>query len=192
MQAIDEELKLYRVDFGELTMAQIRKYFYGWPDDDKLCTLTSFYDEETDIFYIGPTANDSQIKFAKKALSYDPKYSLGRMLNYVLPDLQSPVNRCHTAHLIRAVEHRMELHREAEAKKNADLPANPNTKFITVDGDIFQISKIVSVKKLDEGGRHYLSFYITNKQASVRKEFTSKKLRDTEFTRIQKILESAA
>lgn len=185
MQVINESLGIYQIDLGELTMKQIREISVNWDDEDKLDGLIMFYDQETDRVLIGPGAREEQVRICLKALSDISDGTLGK-LNRFSRDFQVPTNRDIAKILIQVVSVRLE---KMERKEHITVPG---TKFISIDGDIFQISKIVSVKSRDEAGRYFIEFYITNKRASVKKAFSNRALRDSEFERIQKVLEMVA
>ena len=185
MQVINESLGIYRIAPGELTMKQIRENFTNWADDFKLDELILFYDQETDRVMLGSGAAEEQVKICLKALSDISDGTLAK-LNQLSRDFQVPSNRDIAKILIQVVSVRLE---KVERKEHIAIPG---TKFISIDGDIFQISKIVSVKSRDEAGRYFIEFYITNKRASVKKAFSSRALRDSEFERIQKVLEMMA
>lgn len=187
MQVINEELDLYRIDSGELTIGQIRKYFKNWDDSFRLDELIAFYDSESDKVIVGPKASDTQINFCIKALSRIENETIER-LKRKFSEFQFLESRELAAILIRVVMVRL----EKKMDQQRTCESVPGSKFISVDGDIFQISKIVSVKSRDESGRYYIDFYVTNKRASVRKTFSTKSLRDSEFQRIQKTLEAMA
>lgn len=186
MTPISEQLRIYRIAPGELTMKQIRENFGNWKGQYKLNELVAFYDQDEDMVLIGPAAHESQIDFCIETLSAIGHNSLNE-LNQYLNQLQIEANRTVCIILMRAISKRIQM---AEQERNDDV--NPNSKFISIDGDIFQISKIVSVKKRDDANRYYIEFYITNKRASIKKEFSSLQLRNSEFQRIQKTLEMVA
>lgn len=185
MQVINESLGIYQIDLGELTMKQIREISVNWDDEDKLDGLIMFYDQETDRVLIGPGAREEQVRICLKALSDISDGTLGK-LNQLSCDFQVPMNRDIAKILIQVVSVRL------EKMVRKEHIAVPGTKFISIAGDIFQISKIVSVKSRDEAGRYFIEFYITNKRASVKKAFSNRALRDSEFERIQKVLEMVA
>lgn len=187
MKAIDELLGIYRITAGELTMKQIRENFSTWDDDFKLDELIMFYDQEKDQVLVGPGVREEQIRLCCKALSKIEPETLDE-LNEMRSTLRIPSNRDIAEILFRVVEKRL----EKQYKQSKEHEPIPGLKFISIDGDIFQISKIVSVKSRDEAGRFYIEFYITNKRASIKKAFTNKALRDSEFQRIQKTLELVA
>ena len=186
MVPINEQLRIYCISPGELTMKQIRENFKDWDEQDKLDALIMFYDQDEDMVLIGPNASESQINFCIKALSAQGYDALDKMNQY-LERFCINGNRGVCRILIQVMTKRIQ---KANLECNDNI--TPNSRFISIDGDIFQISKIVSVKKRDEGRRYYIEFYITNKRASVKKEFATKYLRDSEFQRVQKTLESAA
>lgn len=187
MQVINEELGIYRIVPGELTMGQIRKYFKSWDDSFKLDELIAFYDIESDRVVIGPRASDTQISFCIRSLSSIENETL-EWLKRKFVAFQFTESRELTLVLLNAVTARLE--RKIDQQKVCE-PV-PGSKFISIDGDIFQISKIVSVKSHDESGRYYIDFYITSKRASIRKVFATKSSRDLEFQRIQKTLMETA
>lgn len=186
MVPISEQLRIYHISPSELTMKQIRENFNDWKDQDKLGGLIMFYDLDEDAVLIGPHASEVQVGFCVKALSARGYDSLDA-LNQYLGRFNTEDNRAVCEILMRVI-----TVRNQKAKQERNNEVNPNSRFISIDGDIFQISKIISVKKRDEGGRYYIEFYITNKRASVKKEFKTQYLRDSEFQRVQKVLESAA
>ena len=185
MQVINESLSVYRITPGELTMKQIREISVNWADEDTLNGLIMFYEQETDRFLIGPKASEKQIELCTKALSNLSGETLEK-LDHLSRDFQIPSNRDIVMILMNVVSIRLEKIRVKDSE------AIPGSRFLSVEGDIFQISKIVSVKSRDEAGRYLIEFYITNKRASVKKVFATKSLRDSEFRRIQKVLETVA
>lgn len=185
MTTINEELRIYRIGIEELTVKQIRRIINGWEDQNKIGGLTLFYDMDTDRLLVTPSTNEAQIDLCIKALSSEPDVALEK-LEVQKKQLRLDVNREICAILQHVVKIRQ------EKRRNQPMEVNPNSRFISVGGDIFQISKIVSVKKRDDGNRYYIDFYITNQRASIRKEFDSKLIRDSEFVRIQQTLVSAA
>lgn len=187
MEVINEELRVYRIDPGELTIGQIKTCFRSWEDDEKIGGFMALYDKARNRLLFGPNADEHVVQFGIKALSTSPERALER-LNELSGQWRTQGCREFSDILKCVIIHR----REMERSKTKEVTVNPNTRFISVDGDIFQISKIVSVKRRDSGGRYYIEFYITNKRASVTKEFSSKNERDFEYSRVQKILESAA
>lgn len=185
MKAINEELRIYQINLEDLTVKQIRKITDGWNNEDRIGGLAIFYEKETDMLFIGPGAVEAHISLCIKALSEDPKIALEK-LKLRQSQMRLDVNREIIAILSNVITTRQ------EKKRYQPIVVNPNARFISIDGDIFQISKIVSVKIRDEGNRYYIDCYITNRRASIRKEFNSKQERNSEFERIQKILEAAA
>lgn len=183
MLPISERLRIYRISFEELTMKQIRENFRNWEDQDRLGGLIAFYDRDEDKLLIGPGAVESQVNFCVKALSADRHDALDRLNQFIKQSyVMGNAEMCQVLKFV--INERMQM-----SEHECDNVANPNSKFISIAGVIFQISKIVSVKKRDDGNRHIIEFYITNKKASVRKEFSSQQLRNSEYQRIQKILE---
>lgn len=187
MKVIDELLGIYSINPGELTMKQIRENFSNWADDFKLDELIMFYDQEEDQVLVGPGVRGEQIHLSRKVLSRIEPETLND-LNELRSTFQIPSNRDVAGILYRVVTKRLEK-KQRQTREQGPIPG---TKFISIDGDIFQISKIVSVKSRDEAGRYYIEFYITNKRASIKKMFATKTLRDSEFQRIQKVLEMVA
>lgn len=187
MKAIDELLGIYSINLGELTMKQVRENFSNWEDDFKLDEFIIFYDQEKDQILVGPGVREEQIYLCRKALSRIEPETLDRLLEQH-SRLQVPSNRIVAQILMRVVTIRL----EKQKTQSKELETIPGSKFISINGDIFQISKIVSVKSRDEAGKFYIEFYITNKRASVKKVFASKLSRDTEFQRIRNVLERVA
>lgn len=185
MTTINERLRIYRITTDELTMKQIRENFSDWGDKDTLGGLILFYDQAEDKVLIGPGSWDMQVNFCVRVLSADSHKALDK-LDLYSKQYQSEAMKVTGKILTRVVTKRME---KSEREKETEL--YPSSRFISIDGDIFQISKIISVKSCDDGGRHYIEFYITNKRASVRKEFSTRQARDCEFQRIQKTLAAA-
>lgn len=182
MEVINESLRIYSVSFEELTVKQMREICSGWSDQARLGGLILFYEEKEDKLLTGPSITERQLDFCVKVLSTEPKEAMERLER--IP-FHLDCNQTIVEILKKAIANRM------KSIRWNDTGINPNSRFISVEGDIFQISKIVSVKKRDDGSRHYIEFYITNKRASIRKEYYSETIRNSEFTRIQKILEAA-
>lgn len=184
MEVIDNSLRIYRVSFDALTVKQVHEMCSGWNDQDRLGSLILFYEEDEDRLLIGPGITAQQVFFCMKALSSEPNEALKR-LDRIQLQFQCVCNQMIIKILKKVITNRMQRGKENE------MMTNPSPRFISTDGDIFQISKIVSVKRRDDGSHHYIEFYITNKKSSIRKEYNSQLVRDSEFFRIQKILEAA-
>lgn len=185
MQAINEELKIYRIQPGEMTMGQIRKYFTNFEDDCLVERFSVFYDAEQDAIFFGDNKADEEMeRFFIRVLSNLPyaeefllKHREKMRVSYYLET---------TGVLLNCVKARLE---KLSAAENG---GNPDSRFIKIGDDIFQISKIVSVRRRDECERPYIEVFITNRQASVKKEFGSKSMRDEEFKRISRCLAANA
>lgn len=187
MKVIDELLGIYSINPGELTMKQIRENFSAWGNDFKLDELIMFYDQEKDQVLIGPGIREEHIRLCYKALSKIEPETLD-ILDEMRSTLRVSFNRNVAGILYRVVTKRL----EKQQRQTREQGPIPGSRFISINGYIFQISKIVSVKSRDEAGKFYIEFYITNKRASVKKVFASKSSRDTEFQRIQNVLERVA
>ena len=182
MEVISETLKIYRIKPDEMTIGQIRKYFSNFSDDSLVGNFSVFYDSDQDIVYFG-SKTDSE-DFCIRMLS-DLRRAEIILPNY-FNEVKSEFFREVISVLINCVNIRL-------SKIPADVPViNPDSRFITIADDIFQISKIVSVRRSDEGSRSYLEVLITNKRASIKKEFSSRAFRDSEYSRIISILQAAA
>lgn len=184
MEVINEELRIYRIRPEEMTIGQIRRHFSNFSDDCLVGHFSVYYDSKKDIVFFGSEADKQLEDFcirmlgnmeqAKEVLPNYRKYAKSAWLMEV------------SAVLLNCITERL-------SKKPVRKPAkNPDSKFINIADDIFQISKIVSVRRRDEGSRCYIEVFITNRKASIRKEFPSKRIRDAEYDGIISILQNAA
>lgn len=185
MQELDQELRIYSANVSELTFGQI-KGLRNFKDEEPLDSIAAFYDEEENRLILNSNTAEFNYVFCKAGLSQSAA-TLQRSLTAF---------RAGRRELIRLlIQIRIDREKK-EQKQDQPVPestlVNPDSKFVNVGGDIFQISKIISVKKIDTGDKSMIEIFITNRRASVRKEFFSKRERDLEFSRVCKVLELAA
>lgn len=178
MQVINPALKIYSANMSELTFGQVRK-FINFSDEEPINSIAAAYDPESDKFIINENSVSEIYRFCETGLRKS-----AAEIKAKLPFFKT---RVELVYIILAAL----TEREARDIQFSEEQSTPNCRFVSVDGDIFQVSKIVSVKRRDEAGRYYIEFYITNKGASVKKCFPSKEKRNREFLRIQTILERA-
>lgn len=180
MKLLNADLRIYSSDMTDLTFGQIRS-IQNFRDDEPISQVSAFYDEEKDYFIINSNCVEEIYQFCEAGLSQSAEV------------LQRKLSRLHCRiELMNLIIHVRIIREEKEQEKQQAQVINPNTKFVSVGEDVFQISKIVSTKKRDESGRFYIEVFVTNKRASIKKEFRSKTERDLEFTRVQRVLVSAA
>lgn len=179
MQLLNRELQIYSGSVSELTFGFVRS-LVNFSDDKLLNDVSVWYDKENDKFVINETYVNELYEFCEKGLQRPLE-----LLKRKLPELQG---REEIALLIIQVLE----HRKKRSMENSRTESNPNSKFVSIGGDIFQISKIVSVKTKDEAEKSFIEVYITNKRASIKKQFSSRCHRDAEFAKVKSILEMSA
>lgn len=181
METISGTLRIYRICPEEMTIGQIRKYFSSFSDDCPVGRFSIFYDSDSDIIYFGsepdPKAEDFCIRMLSDIIHAE------RVLPQYLQNAKTIFMKQVITVLTNCVNKRLSQMPVSSSENN------PDSRFVTVADDIFQISKIVSVRRRDEGGRNYIEVFITNKKASIKKEFPSKEFRDSEYDRIAAVLQ---
>lgn len=179
MKLLNEKLQIYSADMSELTFSQIRS-IQNFGDNEPISVISAFYDSTNDKFVINTDCVNDIYGFCEAGLQKTSEYARQK-----LPFLR----RKELGNLILSTLLKRE---EKELERRQEQALNPNAKFVSIGDDIFQISKIVSVKKRDEGNEFYIEVYVTNRHASVKKRFSSKNMRDFEFVKVQRTLELTA
>lgn len=174
MKLLNSELRIYSADISEITFGQI-KAFRSFSDDQPLGDILAFHDGEEDKFIIPANHIERLYEFCEKGLSKSIEE-----LEIKLPRFGA--NR----DVVRLI---IDVLKIREAKKKAEIVRSPDSKFINIGDDIFQISKLVAVKKCCEKECFGIDIFVTNKKASVRRLFNSEIERDKEFLKVQGILE---
>lgn len=182
MEVINEALRLYRISPDEMTIGQIRKHFSNFSDDCLVGHFSVYYDSEKDIVYFGTESDTQMEKFCIRMLS-DMEYA-----KEALPGYERAFTSVSCKEMAAVLWHCVNKRLEKVSAEKVTM--NPESRFITVLDDVFQISKIVSIRRRDEGYKCYIEVFITNKRASIKKEFTSRALRDSEYNRIISVLQA--
>lgn len=177
MKLLNSELRIYSADISELTFGQI-KALRNFSDDQPLGDILALHDGKEDNFIIPANHVERLYEFCKKGLSKPIEE-----LEIKLPRFGE--NRDVVRLLIDVLKAR-------GVKKKTEIVRSPDSKFINIGDDIFQISKLVAVKKCYEGEKAGIDIFVTNKRASIRRLFSSTVERDEEFMKVQRILEISA
>lgn len=180
MRLLNEEFQIYSVNVSELRFGQIRR-FHNFDDNEPLSNLQVYYDKKSDRFVINEEHEKELYEFCRLGFTR-PFEELKKKL---------PEFRVHTEIVKLIISVRTTREEKAICKQKEEA-INPNTKFISIGDDIFQISKLVSVKCCDEADKAFIEVFVTNKRASIRKLFPTKSIRDFEFSKVKKILELSA
>lgn len=174
MKCVDERNKIYSVSLSELTYGKLKELGCGL-DNIKLGSLVMFHEREKDIIYIieGDKYSDT-LKYINKALQMGEE-QISYLLTQFKTGLASEVFRV----MLGVIKQR-----EPELQITA-TPQNPSNKFISLGNSLVQISKIISVRKY---GDTALDVMTTGRNASVRKIYPSREIRDSELRRLEKLL----
>lgn len=179
MDLLNENYRIYSASISEITLGVIRK-LSNFTDETSVGSILTWYDEKNDRFVINSMYVSELLAFCELGF-YRP---LNRLI-VRLPEFKA--YREVVELIIRVRKARGE-----EIINKSEFANNPNSKFVCIGDDIFQISKLVSVKCRDEADKSFIEVYVTNKHASIKKQFQSRAIRDAEFGKIKKILELSA
>lgn len=177
MKLLNSELRIYSADVSEFTFGQI-KALRNFSDDKPLNDILALYDGEKDNFIIPSNHVERLYEFCVKGL------------NKPIEELEIKLPKFEVmGDVVRLM---IDVLKARGVKKKTEVVRSPDSKFINIGDDIFQISKLVAVKKCYEGEKAGIDIFVTNKRASIRRVFSSVIERDEEFMKVQRILEISA
>lgn len=179
MELLNHEFQIYSANISELTFGAIRRGFKNFTDNESVGCVSAWYEHTTDKLILNKDyviRNKGLYEFCEKCFM-QPLEEL-RTLNI------TGIGRKEIVEMIANIR----IKREQKAISEREATSNLGAKFIGIGDDVFQISKIVSVKCRDENLKFFVEVYVTNKQASIKKIFPSKVLRDQEFLKVKKAL----
>lgn len=183
MKLLNEKYQIYSGNISELTFGFVRN-LKNFSDEQTLNNIACWYDEERDRFVINEDSKDKDLyKFCLACFEQPIEHVVCKIKNFKW------IGSKETALIIVRIRRERE-NREFIRSKNENI--NPNTKFVNIGDDVFQISKLVSVRRRDEADKSFIEVFVTNKQASIKKQFSNKEIRDYEFNKVKNVLELSA
>lgn len=187
MRCVDNELRIYIFCFDELPIRVVNDVLASFDRnfDGTLGETSMYYDEKSDKIMINQNFKrcDEEIKFIKKIMSLNNIEEYNEALRNEGTNLRKTEMR------ILRIAFRKRQMKKRDTSRELDI--KPNVKFLEISGNLFQISKIISVKISCEHGKYFLNVNMTSRCASIKKEFPSKEEANRELNRINDILLSA-
>lgn len=162
MKLLNDEFQIYSANVSELRFGEIRS-FHNFDDNEPLSSLQAYYDKESDRFVINEEHVKELYEFCRLGFARPLE-----KLKKKLPEFRTRIE------LVKLIINVRTTREEKVICKQKEEAINPNTKFVSIGDDIFQISKLVSVKCSNEAERAFIEVFVTNKRASIKNHFPVK------------------